>query len=296
MVDDHSTDDGCAIAREFPVTMLRTPVNSGQGAARNLGVAHTTADVIALLDADDMWLPEHLATTSALLARFPEAALACGRVRLFGDVDWDQEQRLPPNRPVAAYWEQYHENVVIPSSCLVRRAAWDAVGGFDEGNRTGTEDFEFFLRLAEQHAFVMSDQVTTRYRKHGAQLTTAAKDVARRGEYDVRVALLDHARRTRPPEFVARMERAMLRSWTMRLEESWSRRSRSWMRFYLDLHPLVPRSALALMRWRLRARMLPLACLADRLRGMQSPLRTAEASDWPAPRHWAKDDAAPTEG
>lgn len=58
MVDDGSTDASAEVARTFgsPVCVLTQP-NLGPAAARNLGVEHACGDLLAFLDADDLWLP-----------------------------------------------------------------------------------------------------------------------------------------------------------------------------------------------------------------------------------------------
>jgi glycosyltransferase involved in cell wall biosynthesis len=60
VADDGSTDATLQIAAEFPVTVLSQP-NSGTAAARNLGIRAASGDVIAMLDHDDLWLPDKLA-------------------------------------------------------------------------------------------------------------------------------------------------------------------------------------------------------------------------------------------
>lgn len=69
VVDDCSTDDGpavakCAVAGDERFRFLSTPINSGQGAARNLALENATGRIVVLLDADDMLLShalEHIA-------------------------------------------------------------------------------------------------------------------------------------------------------------------------------------------------------------------------------------------
>ena len=83
VVDDCSTDQTARIAggyasRGYPVVCLRTPANSGPGAARNLAIRAATEPLIGFLDADDVWEPSHCAEVCALLERFPTAVLAYG--------------------------------------------------------------------------------------------------------------------------------------------------------------------------------------------------------------------------
>src|SRR5258708_4402360 len=63
VVDDGSTDNGPEIvfrlAKDHPITLLRKP-NGGQSSARNFGVAKSQSALIALLDQDDIWYPNHL--------------------------------------------------------------------------------------------------------------------------------------------------------------------------------------------------------------------------------------------
>jgi glycosyltransferase involved in cell wall biosynthesis len=65
VVDDGSTDDGAGaaiverLALERPIRLLQKE-NGRQSAARNFGVKHSASALIALLDQDDEWYPNHL--------------------------------------------------------------------------------------------------------------------------------------------------------------------------------------------------------------------------------------------
>jgi hypothetical protein len=63
VIDDGSTDGGAEIVRRLPDRRIRliSQTNSGPGAARNRGIAEARAEFVAFLDADDCWLPFHLA-------------------------------------------------------------------------------------------------------------------------------------------------------------------------------------------------------------------------------------------
>src|SRR5687768_8248493 len=84
VVDDASTDGSAEIARRLGATCIPTGVNVGLPAARNFGIRHARGSLIALLDADDVWLPDHLRSVVDLLERHPETGVGFGRVRLFG--------------------------------------------------------------------------------------------------------------------------------------------------------------------------------------------------------------------
>src|SRR6266478_1436884 len=66
VVDDGSTDGGAGsaiverMARKHPIIKLLRKPNGGQSSARNFGVVHSRSALIALLDQDDVWYPDHL--------------------------------------------------------------------------------------------------------------------------------------------------------------------------------------------------------------------------------------------
>ena len=77
VVDDGSADRSMAIVRGFDDPRIRILVqaNAGPGRARNAGIAAARHDWIAFLDADDLWLPDHLDELDRIRSRHPEAGL-----------------------------------------------------------------------------------------------------------------------------------------------------------------------------------------------------------------------------
>src|SRR4051794_15473312 len=75
VVDDCSTDDTgqyLATLADPRLHVIRTPRNGGPSCARNLGLARASADVVALLDDDDIYLPGRLSVPLAIFAREPD--------------------------------------------------------------------------------------------------------------------------------------------------------------------------------------------------------------------------------
>jgi glycosyltransferase involved in cell wall biosynthesis len=156
VVDDGSTDDGPAIVRRMaashPITLLHK-ANGGQSSARNFGIAHCTCDLIALLDQDDIWYPNHLQELAKpfLRPRQPELGWvysnldeidAEGRVVVRGCLRLSSAEH--PKRDLFGCLRT--DMFVLPSASLISRKAFAAVGGFDEA-LSGYEDDDLFLRL-----------------------------------------------------------------------------------------------------------------------------------------------------
>src|SRR5687768_15411869 len=73
LVEDGSRDRTEAIVQDFarrvsqPVRFFRHDTNKGLSATRNTGFSHSSAELLALLDADDLWRPDHLQLSLATL-------------------------------------------------------------------------------------------------------------------------------------------------------------------------------------------------------------------------------------
>jgi len=180
VVDDASTDETPAIAaaaaaEDTRVRVLRVSRRE-RAAARNHGVAATSAPLVAFLDGDDLWASEKLARQVERLDAAPAAAL-CYTVARYVDAD---DRPLAIRRPpVVVEGDVFpalaRANRMILSSVVVRRAALDAAGGFDETLQVlGCEDWDLWLRLARSHPVVAVDAELTRYRVHAANTAQTA--------------------------------------------------------------------------------------------------------------------------
>ncbi len=163
VVDDGSTDGTAdAVRAERPgVRVLRLPENRGPAAARNAGTAVALGDLVLLLDPGDALVPEALARHVAALDADPGAVLSCSRVRPEGarcTVLPDE----PPPAELGALLVQLLEGrfPAVLSSCVIRRAALEAIGGSDERLAT-TAGTDLLLRLAPLGRFAFLPQRLT---------------------------------------------------------------------------------------------------------------------------------------
>lgn len=158
VVDDGSTDSTPAIIESYgPRVRQIRQANAGPAAARNAGVRSARGEYLAFLDADDRWLPGMLDRSIVKLDSDPDCVMAYGNL-LMVDSDGRSlaaylisgEYAHPPSMEeiLARMWP------IMPSAALIRRAAFDACGGFVEDFRgAGFEDAFLWLRLREQGHF-----------------------------------------------------------------------------------------------------------------------------------------------
>jgi glycosyltransferase involved in cell wall biosynthesis len=169
VVDDGSHDHPEDVVHRFPGVRLVSQANRGLAAARNVGWRTARADLVAFLDADDRLAPDAVASNRAALGAAPEAALAYGRYVL---VDAATARVTEPRpQPDATYRRLLDRNVIeMHGTVLYRRAALEAIGGFDE-RLSATEDWDAYLRLARRHPLARTDDVVAEYWRHGANMS-----------------------------------------------------------------------------------------------------------------------------
>ena len=168
VVDDGSTDGSAAIARAFPgVTVLARPPQ-GVAAARNAGLAEAKGDLIAFLDADDLYVPDRFRQQAAILAAHLDVQYVLGRLVNF----------LEPGLAMPAWFAaeaQAKDRLGFVTSGLFRRGVFDLVGPFDPSFGTG-EDIDWLVRARERGLpSLVLDDVVLRRRIHDAN---ASADVA----------------------------------------------------------------------------------------------------------------------
>ncbi len=191
LVDDGSTDGSGPLARGWAereperVRCLAHPGhrNLGMSASRNLGLQHARGEYLALLDADDLWLPEKLARQVAILEANPEVGLLYGApLYWFGwtgqpeDLarDYVIDLKLPADRrydppSLLLPFLQRAAPTPCPSDVLVRRATALGVGGFEAhfvGVNMVYEDQGFFSKMLLRAPAYASSETWDRYRQH----------------------------------------------------------------------------------------------------------------------------------
>jgi len=138
----------------------------GQAAARNWGAMLARSEYLMFLDADDLLEASAIEKLSWTLAARPEASFVYSGVTHFGDIDAVCFDEFDAGR-------LYRENY-LTVTCVIRREAFLAAGGFDE-SLTGThEDYDFWLRLVEQGGKgELFREALFRYRRHSGGASAA---------------------------------------------------------------------------------------------------------------------------
>jgi len=186
VVNDGSTDTTVKILDGFGSRIrVIDQANRGPAAARNAGAAVAQGEYLAFLDADDVWLPQKLASTAPLLDRNPDIVL------VFSDA-------IPINADGSPVGESYVTTdcahapsmaemldrwwPIIPSTAVMRAATFKAIGGFVEEFRSAAYEDPLLFLVAREHgefAYVPKRLVYYRYESPGVRMVkySASREV-----------------------------------------------------------------------------------------------------------------------
>ncbi len=178
VVDDCSTDGTGEAAERAGARVIRHGVNRGEGASRNTGIGQARQDWIALLDSDDEWLPDLLATLWPLRnghVLVGGASLSCEEGRdepRYGGHIGSRPIVLRTPRPLI-----YPENFVAASGTMVRRDVVRSAGGYAEGMKGGA-DMDLWIRVLEYGSGLVVPYPVVLYHRHVGQVTADAEMMA----------------------------------------------------------------------------------------------------------------------
>lgn len=171
LVDDGSTDGTAAVLAQYPgdprIEIVRQE-NQGPAASRNRGQARCTAQYVAFLDADDMWLPTYLARMVQELTANPSAVAAFAGWQYVDQAGDPLPQVIIPSRALGRRLgeELLWRNALVTSGVVVRRWALEACRGFDT-ELTQAQDWDLWLRLLALGPFIAVPKRLVWYRTHG---------------------------------------------------------------------------------------------------------------------------------
>ena len=153
-VGDDGGGSSMEVADAFPLLELTwLSLSCGQaGAARNAAASGARADVLAFLDDDDRWRPEHLGGLAEAF-RDPAVGFAWRDSVVMREQLADSGERVVrEQRTLARDWDEglmRSNDYLPPSAWGVRRSLFESLGGFDESFRY-SEDWDFVLRAASR--------------------------------------------------------------------------------------------------------------------------------------------------
>jgi glycosyltransferase involved in cell wall biosynthesis len=170
IVNDGSTDKSEEIILKFEDKRIKYFYQKNQGASetRNLGIEKSTSNYIAFLDADDLWLPNHLETLKNLIESYPNAGIYASRYQLvfknstvsvpnFNGIDVGYKGVVSDY-----FFSSYNYSIATSSSIAVPKQIFNKIGMFKPYISSG-QDTDMWLRIALEYPVIIGNEITASY-------------------------------------------------------------------------------------------------------------------------------------
>lgn len=205
LIDDGSCDKSTQIAKDYAKTYAgkifyvehEGHANKSTAASRNLGISKARGELVAFLDADDVWEPAKLSTQVWLMRSHPQVAMLLEASEYWNSWDTNQKQDIviqvgkvrdrvfePPELAETLY-PLVKVAAPCPSAIMVRRTALIKHGGF-ESSFTGKyqlyEDQAFLMKFYLNEYIYISSVCNNKYRQRTG---SCVQWVRKEGSYHV---------------------------------------------------------------------------------------------------------------
>lgn len=182
IVDDGSNDGSKEICERYAaddsrIRLIHQRQNKGNYPSRNAGLAAARGEFVAVMDSDDIALPERLQHQVQFLQTHPDHTMVGSQVLLID----------PEGAPIGSKGGLFSEHEAIDAALMARKwavvhpavtmrtSAVRAIGGYRDKYRT-CADHDMYLRLAEQGRIANLQKVLLLYRQHYSSLTRLQSD------------------------------------------------------------------------------------------------------------------------
>lgn len=214
LVDDASTDHSWAAIRrqaglDSRIRGIRNPVQLGAPGALNVALRQARGEYVAILDADDLALPERLRRQVGFLDQHAHHAAIGSAVRLIDASGGTLRKQIYPTHPASARWDLLFGASLLHSASLYRRELLVRIGGYSRQHGYLC-DYELLCRLVAHGQIGNLPEVLVCYRRHDRQ-TSVQHNTPQTGQ----MLLLQYALQRRWLELSPDLDTfRILRKWT----------------------------------------------------------------------------------
>ncbi|MEL6580569.1 MAG: glycosyltransferase [Cyanobacteria bacterium J06621_12] len=173
IIDDGSSDRTWSLLQNLADSRIKvySYENAGVSTARNRGIERSQGEFVSFLDADDCWTPNKLELQIAALQNSSQAALAYSWVYFKSEIAANSYADTSVIYTGNVYAELLLKNFLHNgSNALIRSNILKEVGLFDPQLKAA-EDWDFYLRIAVQHDFVLVPETQIIYRQSATSMT-----------------------------------------------------------------------------------------------------------------------------
>jgi len=181
IVNDGSTDETVPIIKKFVdprIRLVHNDRNRGLVYTRNVALTAARGEYIAVLDSDDLATPNRLELQYNFFKQHPDVALCGGHgivIDKHGDTLKDNRLNVPIGRDNIKM-RLLFLNTYVNSTVMYRTAVFKALQGYQD--YAPAEDYDLFIRIADQYPVDNLDQVLVKYRDHDSNTSLQQAETA----------------------------------------------------------------------------------------------------------------------
>lgn len=183
IINDGSTDRTPDIVHKFTdprIRFIHNDSNRGLTFTRNRGIEEAKGQYIAILDCDDLAMPDRLKVQTGFLNSNPEIAM-CGGQAITIDESGEQTGNLnviAGDKDISP--ELVFHNIFINSTLMIKRSAMVEAGGYRD--YSPAEDYDLSYRISIHHPVANLNEVLVAYRLHGNNISKVQNEKIVRAE------------------------------------------------------------------------------------------------------------------
>jgi glycosyltransferase involved in cell wall biosynthesis len=175
VIDDASTDTSAAIvaaaaSRDQRIRLITSPANLGPAGALNRALREARGEYIAVLDHDDLALPERLARQVAFLDANPQHVAVGAQVRVIDADDAVVNRQMFTTNPAVARWHLLFGAALLHSATMYRRTVFEALGGYSQLHWSLC-DYDLLVRMADHGLLANLPDELACYRRSPSQVS-----------------------------------------------------------------------------------------------------------------------------
>ena len=193
LIDDGSHAEATAMATEYAansqgkIIYTEHPghINLGCSSSRNQGMKYATGEWVALLDSDDVWLPEKLQLQVDIHNRYPEAGFICEASKYWYSwenpahedvvisIGAEQDKLHTPPQLIYTLYPLGKGAAPCPSGMMIKKSLYDEIGGFEnsfKGENQAYEDQPFLFKVYLRTPVFVSSAPNNLYRQRSGSL------------------------------------------------------------------------------------------------------------------------------
>jgi glycosyltransferase involved in cell wall biosynthesis len=193
IINDGSTDNTETVIQSFKdsrIRVIKNEVNRGLIESRNIALKEAKGNFIAILDSDDIAMPDRLEKQLNAFRNNPELAVVGSRALIIDESGNETGENLAVFTDIDKIKiTLFFENTIIHSSTMIKTEIFREVNGY-QGD-TLIEDYDLFYRISQKYAIKNLEDYLVKYRIHGTNISIQKRDQLDQALYNLKIRQLN---------------------------------------------------------------------------------------------------------